>query len=372
MPIEGPDDFEALRRRITVLEAMLETILGADLPWSRLDYRFASSRKPYEDSLRSGLPEEMYELVERYHHRRERVFLLTLEQIDDVRSAQRDTSRELANLGKVTADQANQTKQDLASLEARVQSGAAELHQWLAIQTLGLIEQESRVTRFLPMRAYLSDIPANGLSAFTEAIDNLIETFGFEVSDEFPEICGSWFKKWFVRTKEVASQPEVADRLAKIERALEMKGLATPQAEIDSKQASAVAALTTSLANVPTAAIQVGSILYLKLTIDDQAVVQARTLTQRELIVLENNQDLLNSPTTILIQLAEFCSKEAHSFDGAAAVRPSRSLNAAPDIWAGAQPDGGKKHPSAHLPAIPSLPYSGGAARNLTDGDELK
>lgn len=371
MASDEPEDLEALRRRVAVLEAMLETILGADVAWSELDADFPSSRKYRKD--RSRRPsDQMYYLIDRYYHRRERAFFLTLDRIEELRSVQSGMARELAEMGKVAANQAEQTKREIASLDALTRSGAAELHQWLAIQTLGLTAHETRVTRYLPMRAYLSDIPENGLGALTDAIDRFIETFGFEVSDEFPEVRGSWFKKWFVRTKEAASQPEVAERLAKVERALEMKGLGTPQAEIDSKQAGAIAALITSLVNVPSAAIQVGSILFLKLTIDGQAVVQARTLTQRELIVLENNQDLLNSPTTIMTKLAKLCSKEAPSFKGSLATGSSPTLSDALDIWGTSQANRGKKRDPENPPAILRLPHLGSEARDLSDDDKLE
>ena len=172
-----------------------------------------------------------------------------------------------------------------------------------------------------------------------------------------------------MRTKEVASQPEVADRLAKIERALDIKGLGTPQAEIDNKQAGAIAALTTALANTPSAAIQVGSILYLKLTINGDAVVQARTLTQRELIVLESNQNLLNSPATIMTELSRLCPMQVNSFDADVRSILSTRQQEVPDMWNGMQVNGGKKHDPMNVPAVPRIPFFGEQPRDLNDED---
>lgn len=163
-----------------------------------------------------------------------------------------------------------------------------------------------RLPRFIPLRAYLSESPAH-VEDVSRAITSLVEAFGFEIADDFPAIHGSWFKSWFAKLGETATQPEVAARLVKVERALELKGLEAPQAEIDAKQAEAVAKLMSSIENVPNAALQVGSILLVKLTKGDGPVVQVRTLTQRELIQLENNQNLLTSPSTVLDRLAELC-----------------------------------------------------------------
>jgi hypothetical protein len=95
-------------------------------------------------------------------------------------------------------------------------------------------------------------------------------------------------------------------RLSKIERAVELRGLGLPQAEIDEKQASAVSALINAIGSIPSAAIQSGSILLLKLTVDGQATIQVRTLSQREMIVLENHQDCLIRRRIFLESLQNF------------------------------------------------------------------
>ena len=81
-------------------------------------------------------------------------------------------------------------------------------------------------------------------------------------------------------------------------------GLGQPQAEIDAKQADAVSKLITALKDYPYGAMQVGSILLIK-TNGNRPSIQAKTLTQKELIHLENNQDLLASPATLLQRLSE-------------------------------------------------------------------
>jgi hypothetical protein len=181
------------------------------------------------------------------------------------------------------------------------------------LQSLGLDLTHVRIRRYVPLRVYLSDANDNLVESVSTAINEVAGGFGFEISDEFPETLGSWFKNWFVKTKEVASQPEVAERLQKIERALQLKGLDLPQAEVDQKQANAAAKLMKAVEHVPNAAIQVGSILLVKLPSPNGPIIQIKTLTQRELIAIENDQTLLSSPDTLLQKLANLSSTRSYT-----------------------------------------------------------
>jgi hypothetical protein len=176
---------------------------------------------------------------------------------------------------------------------------SAEAHQWLSLQSLGIETSEVRLTRFIPLRVYLSEVPEHGVETVDGAVTDLAKVFGFEIADDFPGIQGSWYKKWFARTKRAVTHPEVIKRLDKIERAIELQNLQIPQAEVDGKQAEAVINLMKSIENVPSAAIQVGSILLIKVQTTAGPILQVRTLTQNELIQLENNQKLLCRPINL-------------------------------------------------------------------------
>ncbi|HHV48207.1 MAG TPA: hypothetical protein GXX56_04485 [Rhodocyclaceae bacterium] len=194
------------------------------------------------------------------------------------------------------------------SLQAKVNTLQVETHSLLAIQALGLDAGQVRSTRFIPVRAYIDETPEGAIDAISRAIDEVLTAFDFSVADEFPAIKGSWFKKWFGKTKDVLSQPEVIERLEKIERAVELKAIDKPQAEIDEKQAGAISKLIKSLDKVPNAAVQAGSVLVVKLTTAKGPVIQARTLSQDEMLQLENNQLLLQDPAEVLGRLSAACS----------------------------------------------------------------
>ena len=121
--------------------------------------------------------------------------------------------------------QVEQLQSEVRALEAKTDTVQIETHSLLAIQALGLPTDRVQSTRFVPVRAYIDQTPEGAINAISAAITEVLVAYGFAVADEFPEIKGSWFKKWFAKSKEALSQPEVIERLEKIERAVELKGL---------------------------------------------------------------------------------------------------------------------------------------------------
>jgi hypothetical protein len=314
------DRYEELRRRIALIEMVGFEIL-ASLPFIGSDEVSGTrarylSRRYFSDYYRKGTS---YEKRSPYP---ESELKFLLDQISRTRQAERESLErdyerfhiQQSELNKGFGNQIDDVRGKLvevmSSIETLAQKNAdlsAGTHEWLAIQSLGIDSAEVRISRFVPLRVYLSDTPGQAVEEVSDAICKLLEAFSFEISDDFPPIRGSWFKKWFAKSVEVATQPEVIERLAKIERALELKVLVQPQADIDKKQSEAVARLLKAVESIPNAAIQAGSILLVKITTKSGPVIQVRTLTQRELIHLENNQRLLSSPANLLEKLSELC-----------------------------------------------------------------
>ena len=200
-------------------------------------------------------------------------------------------------------------EKDIKGLLNRTESIQTETHTLLALQALGLPAESVKLTRFLPVRVYIDDTPEGAVEDLTSAVTDLLHAFGFEISDEFPAIKGSWFQKIFAKSKDVLTQPEVVKRLEKIERAVEIAKISKPQAEADEKQAGAIAKLIKALEKTRNGAVQAGSVLVVKTTPSKGGpVIMARTLTQTEMIALENNQVLLQNPADLLSKLSEACA----------------------------------------------------------------
>jgi hypothetical protein len=127
-----------------------------------------------------------------------------------------------------------------------------------------------------------------------------------------------------------------------------------------------------AIERVPTAAMQVGSILLIKYEVSGKPLVQVRTLTQRELIQLEKNQDLLKSPADILERLSELCHRGSRSAKNA---RQQNGIDPGPSRVPLRLPDKvsvrrGEQKPSRPDEGMPRLGLSHGTADTGQSGEE--
>lgn len=265
---EGQDDLRQLLRRYV-----------ADYPDNSIEAQLASFRREYYDDKNRS---PTYQLVTR--------LIARVEHIEEQR------------------ERLERSVDELSSILATEQS---ETHALLAVQALGLDMETTAVRRLVPIRAYLDEDDSRSLRDVIAAVEAVLASLGFGVADDLPPVRGSWYKRWFARSRDALTRPEVVERLEKIERAVELRYVEQPQSSVDEKQASAIAKLIKALDKTPNAALQAGSVLVVKLSTNTGPMIQARTLNQRELAELENNQRLLKSPSTILEKLAIACSDDA-------------------------------------------------------------
>jgi hypothetical protein len=133
--------------------------------------------------------------------------------------------------------------------------------------------------------------------------DNLARVAGYsEATDEEVRRGSFWRKAKTLIIRGVTSD-EVALRLAKVERAVELAQLDNRQAEVDGKEAEAVAQLLESLAEVPQACMRVGSLLIVKFQDPAGPVVLARTLTQTEIRALNKFPEIQARPRDVMKSL---------------------------------------------------------------------
>lgn len=177
---------------------------------------------------------------------------------------------------------------------------------WMAQQGFDL--KETKTSRLIPIRIYISDpVPKQEeLNNLTRSLIKLLESVGLDQAIEFEPESGSWWKRFFAKSKEALTSKQVTDRTKKAERAVELQYLDKPQAEANKAQASGAAQLITSLGDVDSAAIQAGSLLLVKTcTPDGKKHIVSRTLSPTEVSTLEANQHYLAEPTTVLKKLKE-------------------------------------------------------------------
>lgn len=155
------------------------------------------------------------------------------------------------------------------------------------------VDPSVRLHRSIPATIYLSD---GGVHAeVQEALKELLEAFDFSMVDALPALQGSWYRTFVARLTMVMNSVELTERMEKVERGIELHLLHKKQAEIDSLQGEAVAKLLTALESTPSALIQIGSVLLVKV----DGVPAVRNLTQQELRYLERNPNLLRDPAGI-------------------------------------------------------------------------
>jgi hypothetical protein len=185
MVADSNEDFERLQRRVEFLELALRLILETEVAGpNRLDRYFDkpfSRREPGMVDIHS-----LEYLVDRYF-RRGAVFDEVSNQIGELRSRQERQISELRSRQERLVEDLDigidETKRDGSAL-------AAEVHHWLAIQSLGLKLADVRMPRFIPMRVYRSDVPDGGIEGVVAAIGEFAKAFGLKLQTRFPKLGG--------------------------------------------------------------------------------------------------------------------------------------------------------------------------------------
>ncbi len=295
---------------LIVLVAVLLRDSGDDDPFiSELVYRALRRQRRLQESLDPEL-DHLLDRALRYPRRPRR-----LEEMREIANATLDGFRRSfqesveQRLGELRArvDGLVESQAEMATTAAEMQEdqqGTKDtLHSFLWLLSSGADITKARVTRYVPVRIYFVDpLPDESTRrTIIAAIEGLVGPAGFERLYELPEESGSWWKRLVLRTKGFFTQEEVRSRLQTAERALEVTYLDKPQAEANNLQAQAAAGLIGALSSTPNACIQVGTLLLVKATDNDgRCALVARTLTNDELRMLEENQTILKKPGEIL------------------------------------------------------------------------
>jgi hypothetical protein len=174
------------------------------------------------------------------------------------------------------------------------------------INTLGRSEyigEYTEIYQFLSVQVYLQKSDSSQIKELTKALKDFFTAFDFEIEIDFPAKISSWRKRFFLRTKEAISQPEIQDRVKKIERALELQTLQSTQSEIDKNQAEAVSKLLDTLSKIEEGGVLfIGSILIVK---RKGYPVVAYTLTPEQMIHLQQNPISMKNPEKVIEKLSQ-------------------------------------------------------------------
>lgn len=310
------EEVDELLTRVARLEALFGVLLmfeAGDVEAFDAYRRLVLRRAPFAagprlDELldafrRTGLPSRYRELQERLNALESRI-QGTEARFEDVRASGLRVAPYEDSLGRVQNlidHEMPGLRRSIAEVSDKQTATQRELHAYLAVAALGLDPRKVPLQRFLPVRIYLSVDDRRAVALISQALTAFAQSIDLEIADEFPEETGSWFKRLFTRTKDAVTQPEVTKRLRKAERALELAALQKAQADIDLKQAEAASHLIRSLENTPNGVCHVGSIFVVKVTDETNGPrIVTRSLTQAEMIELEQHTELIKRPQEML------------------------------------------------------------------------
>ena len=136
------------------------------------------------------------------------------------------------------------------------------------------------------------------------AVDNLVAALGYDGPSDVTTETGSIFRRSVAKAQQALSSDALEQRLHKVERALEIEYLDLKQAEVDGREAEAIATLIAALNNVPRGCARAGSILLIKYPVNGEPAIFTRNLSQLELRALEQYPEIQTRPETALQALA--------------------------------------------------------------------
>ncbi|WP_410659573.1 hypothetical protein [Amycolatopsis sp. lyj-112] len=164
---------------------------------------------------------------------------------------------------------------------------------WVATDFSTFTQSMTAAGLWAPVSVYTA---ADEGTALKDAVVRVLREFGLEVAVEEPPVRGSWWQRFWARSREVADSEPVRDRLAKLERALELEALGKRQAEIDKAKAEAVAALHAVVKEQENAVVRLGSIVMIKKAGD----LVVFTVSEMQAAVMEKHSELLRDPVAAL------------------------------------------------------------------------
>lgn len=192
-------------------------------------------------------------------------------------------------------------EKELVALRGDFDNLKRDIHETLVVQALGGDARGVPLRRFVPLRVYASNDQGEYTDRLFGEVARFTESIGFEGADEYPSEYGSWFKKWLVRAKELLTSEQLMERFESGERALQLAYVNKAQSEVDKNHSEAASNLLRAIEDIDQGVCQIGSILVVKTTDDSgRTRVVTRTLTQRELMLIERDQNLLKCPSTVL------------------------------------------------------------------------
>jgi hypothetical protein len=169
----------------------------------------------------------------------------------------------------------------------------------------------------IPVDLYLDTNEPTLIFEVYDAVIRYLNKTGFVKAFEFKEQKGSWIKRMIAKSIASLTGAEVIDRLKEGEYIIEVNSVLKPQSEVDKNQSEAMSNIIASLKDINNAAIRIGSLLVVKMTNNEGEVnVQVRSLSIKELHLINKKPELLHKPQQILTALSQEIKAEENNKEG--------------------------------------------------------
>jgi hypothetical protein len=162
---------------------------------------------------------------------------------------------------------------------------------------------ETRPTK-ISVEIYLATDNPETIAQVVQHVDELVDALGYDGPIDPRTERGSFIRHSLAKIKKSLTSDDVIDLLARAERAAELRFLDSQQAEVDNKVADTLSKLIQSLADVPTAFIQIGSILIIKYPGPQGPEIRTRQLSPLAIRALERFPGIQREPQKALESLA--------------------------------------------------------------------
>jgi hypothetical protein len=147
------------------------------------------------------------------------------------------------------------------------------------------------------------DGESDNMKSVLDRVDKLVEVLGYgEHISEINER-GSWFRRFTAALRSDISITIAVSAQAQAERALELAYIDQHHADVDQATSQALLQVLKSLDNIPIACIRVGSLLIVKSQARNGPSIIARTLSHREMLILDLNPEIIRAPDRIFERL---------------------------------------------------------------------
>ena len=161
--------------------------------------------------------------------------------------------------------------------------------------------------QYIPIDIYIDTSVNEKIFEVYSSVLDFAKNLGFIKILELPAVKNSWFKRAVAKSQEIMTSDQVTERFKEVEYGIEVNTILKQQSEIDKNESEALANILKSLDGIDNGAIRIGSLLVVKITdIETKAVnLQVRTLSIKEMYLINKNPNLLTNPPKVLEALSK-------------------------------------------------------------------